>query len=360
MTDSGEVVARFEVRLRRHLDPEGQLVGPAPAVADDRDTLVAMYRNMALTRTFDSKAVALQRTGRIGTYPPVVGQEAIGAGISAAMDGDDVLLPTYREQGAQIWRGVTLVELLLYWDGDERGSDFEGPRRDFPVCVPIGTHAPHAAGVAAAMRLRGEQRVAVCVLGDGGTSKGDFYESINLAGAWKLPAVFVIANNQWAISVPRKAQSAAETLAQKAIAAGIPCVQVDGNDALAVHGAAAEAIERARAGEGPSVIEALTYRIGDHTTADDARRYREEAEVSARWHHDPIARLRTYLVGRGWWSKDDEESLVAACREEVEAAVEAFGKIEPQPPTAMFDHLFERLPTSLQRQRARLAGGSDG
>src|SRR5262249_11417807 len=201
------------------------------------------------------------------------GQEAVGIGVASAMHPDDVLFPSYRDQPAQIRRGVSLVEILLYWGGDERGSDFAGPRRDFPISVPVSSQAPPAAGVALAMKLKGEPRVGVCCLGDGATSKGDFYESINLAGAMRLPAVFVVANNQWAISVPRSAQTGAETLAQKAIAAGIPGEQVDGNDIIAVVDAARRAIDRARAGGGGAIIEAITYRLGAHTTAHDAPPY---------------------------------------------------------------------------------------
>jgi 2-oxoisovalerate dehydrogenase E1 component alpha subunit len=354
------VVARFDVTYRRCLDASGVLAGEAPPLVDQRDDLVARYRAMTLARAFDVKAISLQRTGRIGTYPSCQGQEAVAVGVASAMADEDVLLPTYREQGAQLWRGVTLVELLLYWAGDERGSDYAGPRRDFPVCVPIASHTLHAAGVATAMKLRGEPRVAVCVLGDGATSEGDFYEAINLAGVWKLPVVFVVCNNQWAISVPRRAQTAADTLAQKAIAAGFHGEQVDGNDLLAVHHSAVEAIDRARRGDGPTLIEALTYRLGDHTTADDARRYRDNDEVSRGWAHDPIVRLRQYLAGRNWWSKDDEEALAADCRTQIEAAIATFEGLPPQPPTAMFDHLFETLPRPLEGQRARFEGQDDG
>ena len=206
---------------------------------------------MVLTRTFDQKAVALQRTGRLGTYASSLGQEAVAIGVGAAMRTEDVLLPYAREHGTQLLRGVTLTELLLFWGGDERGSAFQGPREDFPVSVPVGSHIPHAAGVALAFALRGEPRVAVCVSGDGSTSKGDFYEGLNLAGVWKLPVVFVVTNNQWAISVPRSAQTAAETIAQKAIAVGFGGEQVDGNDVVAVRQVVGAAIERARDGGGP-------------------------------------------------------------------------------------------------------------
>jgi len=226
--------------------------------------------------------------------------------------------------------------------------------------VPIASHTLHAVGVATAMKLRKEPRVAVCVLGDGATSEGDFYEAMNLAGVWHLPVVFVVSNNQWAISVPRRAQTASETLAQKAVAAGFSGEQVDGNDLIAVHQAVGEAIGRARTGGGPALIEALTYRLGDHTTADDARRYRPAEEVSARWAEDPLVRLRKYLTGLGWWSKDEEESLAGECRARIEAAVEEFRGMPPQPATAMFDHLFETLPEELERQRDAVTGDENG
>ena len=280
-----------------------------PDFAREPEALLPLYRGMMLTRRFDAKAIALQRTGRLGTYASSLGQEAVTVGLASAMRPEDVLLPSYRETGALLWRGVSLLETLLYWGGDERGSDFQGPRADFPVAVPIASQCLHAVGVAYAFRLRREPRVAVCVSGDGSTSNGAFYEAINTAGAWRVPAVFVINNNQWAISLPRSAQTAAATLAQKAIAAGIPGTQVDGNDVIAVHHLVGQAIERARAGEGPSLVEALTYRMSDHTTADDASRYRDGELVSAEWANDPIARLRTFLSEAGAWTKADEERL---------------------------------------------------
>src|SRR3974377_2219854 len=208
--------------LTRMLDTNGKVVGNLPDFARDQTELLRLYRTLVLTRTFDTKAIALQRTGRLGTYASSLGQEAVAVGVAAAMQPNDVVLPSFREHGAQIWRGVTLKELFLYWGGDERGNDFTGPREDFPNCVPVGSHAPHAVGVALAFRLRGEQRAAVCLFGDGATSKGDVAEALNMAGVWNAPAVFVVSNNGWAISAPRERQTAAATLAQKAIAAGIP------------------------------------------------------------------------------------------------------------------------------------------
>lgn len=347
-------VASFTVEYHRVLDPEGKAVAPLPDFAREAATLQDLYRAMVLTRTFDAKAVALQRTGRLGTFASSLGQEAMAVGAGSAMRPEDVLLPSFREQGAQFLRGVRMVELLLYWGGDERGSNFESTREDFPICVPVGTHAPHAAGVALAFQLRGEKRVAVCTVGDGATSKGDVYEAMNFAGLRKLPLVFLVNNNQWAISVPRSTQSAAETLAQKAIAAGFSGVQVDGSDVIAVRQVVGEAIERARAGSGPTLVEALTYRLSDHTTADDATRYRDDAEVSARWKEEPIARLRRYLVAVGSWSTVQEESLLAECAKLVEAAADEYLAISPPAPESMFDHLYARLPEALVEQRKSL------
>jgi pyruvate dehydrogenase E1 component alpha subunit len=205
--------------------------------------------------------------------------------------------------------------------------------------------------VAYAMKQRREQRAAACMIGDGATSNGAFYEAINCAGAWQVPAVFVISNNQWAISVPRTAQTAAETLAQKAIAAGLPGEQVDGNDVIAVRQMMETALERARGGDGPSVIEALTYRLGDHTTADDASRYRDPEALKAAWVEEPIARLRSYLVGEGHWSETDEKALIAEVDDEIDGAVERYLATPPQPVEAMFDYLYAELPRSLLEQR---------
>jgi pyruvate dehydrogenase E1 component alpha subunit len=348
-TGPGSWAAAFP--QRRYLAPDGTMADAAPGIARDGERLIAVYRAMTLTRCFDTKAIALQRTGRLGTYASSLGQEAVAVGIASAMRPEDVLLPSFREHGAQLWRGVTSYELFLYWGGDERGSDFAGPRQDFPVSIPVASHAPHSVGVALAFKLRGEKRVAVCVLGDGATSKGDFYEAINFAGVWQLPVLYVIANNQWAISVPRAAQTAAQTLAQKAVAAGIAAERIDGNDVVAVADATERALARARAGEGPSLIEAVTYRLGDHTTADDASRYRDDAEVSRHWAEEPLSRLRQYLAAQGLWSSHQEETLLAQCTAEIAGAAERYLATPPEPPEAMFDHLYAVLPPSLAAQR---------
>ncbi len=349
-----KMIASFEISYCQFLGPEGRLNETMPAFARGQATLLRLYRAMVLARTFDAKAIALQRTGRLGTYPPCLGQEAIGVGIASAMKPNDVLFPPTGSRG-QLWRGVSPLEILLYWGGAERGSDFAGPRQDFPICVPVSSQAPHTVGVALAMKLRRERRVAVCCLGDGGTSKGDFYEAINLAGVIQLPAVFIVANNQWAISVPRSAQTGAGTLAQKAVAAGISGEQVDGNDVIAVVDSARRAIEMARSGGGATLIEAMTYRLGDHTTVDDARRYRDDSEVSRHWELEPIARLRRHLTDKGAWSKADEERLLVDCAAEINAAADEYLTVQPQLPVAMFDHLYAKLPAELAAQRQEAA-----
>jgi len=346
------LVAEFEIHHTRFISDSGVAVATLPAWAQDASALTPLYRWMTLIRAFDAKAIALQRTGQLGTFAPMLGQEAIQAGLGSAMAATDVLLATYREQGALMMRGVSMKELFLYWSGDERGSRFDGARRDFPICVTIGAHAAHAVGVAYAMKLRREPRVAVCTLGDGATSKGDFYEGLNAAGAWQLPLVFVVCNNQWAISVPRATQSAAQTLAQKAIAGGIVGMQVDGNDVVAVRQALDLALAKARSGGGPTLIEALTYRLSDHTTADDASRYRSADDVAAAWKHEPIARLRAYLSACGAWDKTREDALLHECGEQVQVAVQAYLDEPPPPPAQMFDYLYATLPVALEKQRA--------
>jgi 2-oxoisovalerate dehydrogenase E1 component alpha subunit len=353
------VIARFEVRRRSYLAPDGSVLRPLPAFAADVPTLLALYRGMVLTRAFDLKAVSLQRTGRLGTYAVSLGQEAVSVGIASAMRAEDVLLPSYRDNGTLLWRGTKMEEILLFWGGDERGNLSSGPAHDFPYCIPVGSQAPQAAGVAYAFKLRKEPRVAVCLFGDGATSKGDLWEAMNFAGVHKLPVIFVANNNQWAISVPLKLQTASETLAQKAIAAGFVGEQVDGNDVIAMRAAGDEAIAQARAGGGPRLIEALTYRLSDHTTADDAARYRPPEEVQARWKEEPIARLRAYLVSQKAWGKAQEEELAAECQKKIEAAIERYLASSPRAPETMFDHLYAELPRTYAGQRAELSGDRD-
>jgi pyruvate dehydrogenase E1 component alpha subunit len=354
-----EVIATFEVERRGYLEIDGKPRRGLPAFAGDRDLVVALYRAMVLARAFDMKAVSLQRTGRLGTYATSLGQEAVAVGVASAMAEHDVLIPSYRDNAALLWRGVAIEDILLFWGGDERGNRGSGPVQDLPFCIPVGSQAPHAAGVGYALKYRKQNHVAVCLLGDGATSKGDVYEAMNFAGVAKLPVVFVVNNNQWAISVPVAQQTAAQTLAQKAIAAGFSGEQADGNDVIAVRAAVDEAIAAARAGEGPRLIEALTYRLGDHTTSDDASRYRPPQEVEQRWKAEPIARLRNYLVARMNWSKAEEEEIARACGEQVDAAIERYLATPPRRAETMFDHLYATLPPVYAWQRDE-AEANDG
>ena len=239
-----ETAAQFEIPYLQYLNEQSELTQPLPEWADDQWLLNA-YKHMLLNRIFDQKAIALQRTGQMGTYPSSLGQEAFGVAIGMGLEKDDVFVPYYRDHGALLLRGHKLENLLLYWGGDERGSA-GGPAQDFPVCVPIATQITHAAGAAAALKFKGKDNLAMVTIGDGGTSKGDFFEALNVAGAWQLPLVVLINNNQWAISVPRNIQCGAKTLAQKAIGAGIEGIQVDGNDVIAMSAAIAQARQHAK------------------------------------------------------------------------------------------------------------------
>jgi pyruvate dehydrogenase E1 component alpha subunit len=355
-----EVVARFEIRRRRFVAPDGTPLGELPAFADRPGELEAMYRAMVRARALDARCTSLQRTGRLGTFATALGQEAVPVGVAAAMRADDVLVPSYREAGAQLWRGVEVAELLAYWGGDERGHDYAAPsaRADYPVCITVGNQALHAAGVAVALQHAGEGRAVVCTLGDGATSKGDVYEAVNVAGAWRLPLVLVVTNNRFAISTPVAAQTGAETLAQKGLGGGLAVLQADGNDVVAVRDAVEEALARARDGGGASFVECLTYRVNDHNTADDARRYRDPAEVDAARAEDPIDRLRALLAARR--RAPDDAAIEAAIRADLDAAVARYEAAPAPDPDAMFAFVHATAPAALDAQRAlarRFPGG---
>ncbi|KAF1686690.1 pyruvate dehydrogenase (acetyl-transferring) E1 component subunit alpha [Pseudoxanthomonas broegbernensis] len=349
------LAASFQIEYLQYLGADGRPVRELPVALRDPAALVPAFRRMLFARAFDAKAVALQRTGKLGTYPPCLGHEATHIGIGAAMRAGDVFAPSYREVGTMFERGVRPRDVLLYWGGDERGSDY--PRDsdaaiDFPICVPIATQCLHAAGAALAFKLRGQPHVAVAACGDGGSSKSDFYAALNSAGAYDLPLVLAVINNGWAISVPREAQTGAQTLAQKGIAGGLHCLQVDGNDLVAVLESMRLAIERARAGRGGTVIEFMTYRLSDHTTADDARRYRDDAQVKAAWEREPIARLRAWLTTQGAWSAEEEAAWKAECERLIGIEVDAYLATPSQPVEAMFDHLYADPPPDVLAQRA--------
>lgn len=347
------ITAKFEIEYLQFLDQNANVVNPLPSFAQQAQDLIPMYRNMVLTRTLDAKAFNLQRMGKLGTYPSSLGQEAVSAGMGFAMHADDIFCPYYRDQGAMIIRGVTLVEILGYWGGDERCNNFAAPQagQDFPIAVPVGSQYLYAVGAAFAVKLRQQQRAVVCDGGDGATSKGDFYEALNFAGVKQLPMVFVVNNNQWAISVSRKLQTAAQTLAQKAIAGGFIGMQVDGNDVIAMREAITQALAKARRGEGPTLIEAVTYRLCDHTTADDARRYWDENEVKMAWKYEPVKRLRQYLINQRAWSDADENQLLQDCIAQVDQAITQYLNTPPQSLHDLFDYLYATLPEELQEQR---------
>ena len=347
-------VAYFSIEYIQFLNAEGKLTQPLPTFAQDPKILLDMYRLMVFTRLFDAKAVALQRTGKMSTFPSSLGQEAIAAGVAKALLPTDIFVPYYRDQGIMIERGVKPAKIFAYWGGDERGSDFE-PAHDFPISVPISTQLLHACGAAYAFLLRKQPHAVLTLCGDGGTSEGDFYEAINFAGVFKVPVVFVVNNNQWAISVPRSHQTGAATIAQKAIAGGFEGIQVDGNDPLAVGDVVGKALAKARAGGGPTLIEAITYRLCDHTTADDAKRYVNKADLDSAWQREPIARLRSYLQSQHLWRDSDEEKLQRQCTEEIALAVDEYLNMPPQPATAMMDYLYAKLPTAYREQREELS-----
>jgi len=359
-----KIVACFPgITYRRFLNPDGTLADECPReLVSDTEVLIDFYRQMWFARLFGKKAVALQRTGKLGTFAEAEGEEAIGVGIAAAMRRErDVLFPPYRAYAAQFPRGVRARDSLTFWGGSETGNDVDPPFEDWPVSITIGSHVLPAVGAARAFQVLKEDRVAVAIFGDGATSRGDVAEALNLAGVWSVPCVFVIVNNGWAISLPRDQQTAAETLAQKGIAAGIvQCEQVDGNDVLIVYRALSEAIESAARGQGPSVIEALTYRLADHTTADDAGHYRDAVEVERRRKEEPLVRTRRLLESVAGWDDEKEEKLLAGCTAELESEVKAYLGRSKEQPTAMLGHLFAELPDDLVEQRAVLAALKEG
>ncbi|NMB20303.1 MAG: pyruvate dehydrogenase (acetyl-transferring) E1 component subunit alpha [Firmicutes bacterium] len=308
------------------------------------------YMTMLKTRSADNKALQLQRQGRMLTYAPNTGQEAAQVGSAAAMAEGDWLVPAFRELGAWLTRGVDLERVYLYWYGNELGSKFADGVRVLPISVPIGSQFQHAVGIAMASNIKGEDDVTVAYIGDGGTSIGDFSEALNFAGVFNAPVVFIIQNNQYAISVSRQKQTKAETLVQKAVAAGIPGILVDGNDLMAMYAATKEAIDRARDGGGPTLIEAYTYRLGAHTTSDDPTKYREDEEVEKWRAKDPVKRMKAYLIAKGIWSEEEDVRLIEQYDEE---ALEIFRKVEATGETELediFKYHFAEMPEHLQEQ----------
>ena len=319
------------------------------------EDIQGLYRHMVLTRQLDERMFSLQRQGRLGTFARVAGQEGAHVGAAWALQPTDWLVPAFRETGALLLRGIPMEQLLQFWSGDERGSAFPRESRTLPISIPVGTHMLHAAGIAWALKQSGQKAAVLTVFGEGATSEGDFGEAMNMAGVFQAPVVFFCQNNQYAISVPYTKQTASCTVAQKALAYGMTGVQVDGNDVFAVYRVVKEALERARSGLGPTLIEAYTYRVTDHTTSDDARRYRQDDEVEKWRRRDPIERLATYMRATGLLDDAKVAEIRAAADAEVATAVSAFEAITPQAPEEMFAHVFAELTPALAEQRALLA-----
>jgi len=323
------------------------------------DELKTMYRYMLLARRSDERMVMMQRQGRIGTFPQSSGHEAISIGGAMAITSADWHVPAYRELAGMLYRGWKLENIFLYWNGFEEGARVPDGVNDLPMCVPIATQLLHATGIGMAMNIRKERQVVLTYFGDGASSEGDCHEAMNFAAVFQAPVVFICLNNQYAISVPLSRQMHNETIAQRAIAYGMPGIKVDGNDALAVYVAAKEAVDRARAGGGPSLIEALTYRWTPHTTADDPKKYRLEQEYELWNAREPLARFRKYLLNKKVMSEDDLVALEAELDAQIKAAfqsTEALCKTaEICDPLNMFDYLYRDIPAVLQTQRAELA-----
>ncbi len=305
--------------------------------------IVEMYRYMCFARALDEKALSLQRQGRAVTYAPLVGEEATQIGSALAMRTGDLFVPNFRQHGVFLARGMPLDIFLLNGMGFEEGNHIPKEVGGFPVCIPVGSQMPHAAGIAFAQKYKKTGAVVVAYVGDGGTSEGDFYEAINFAGVFKLPLISIVENNQWAISVPRSMQTAATTLAQKAIAAGIRCVQVDGNDPIAVYEAVSEGIKLSE--DGPTVIECITYRMSMHTTADDPTKYRSDDDVAVWRARDPIERTRKYLITKSLWNDEMEQLMRADQKATIDAAVAKAELFKPDP-RSMFDNVYSSVGIS--------------
>lgn len=339
------------------LSPEGKVVNPdrLPKLSDEQ--LRELMHRMVFTRIWDQRAIRLTRQGRLGFYAPVSGQEAAMIGSEYATTKEDFIMPGYRDVPQCVWHGWPLYQAFLYSRGHQHGGEFP---KNVHVMMPqiiIGAQIVQTNGIAMAFKLRGEKRVAITYTGDGGTSQGDFYEGLNFAGAFHLPSIFVVQNNQFAISVPVESQTAAHTLAQKAIAAGIPGIQVDGMDVLAMYTATKEAVDRARAGDGPTMIEAVTFRYGPHTmSGDDPTRYRTK-ETENEWEQkDPLVRFRIYLEGKGLWSKEEEDSVVEEAKNAVNEALKKADEYQKMTVPSLIDSMFETLTPELVRQKAEYTG----
>ncbi len=347
-------------RMLQVLDQDGKVISPSLDPHLDPDVLMRAYRTMVLARQVDEKAVILQRQGRLGAYPPNKGQEAASLGPAMAIGENDWLVWAFRELAGLLWKGLPPLRFYLYWMGNEEGNHYPLGLRVLPAVIPVGSQLPIAVGIAYASMVRKEGAVTLSYCGDGATSTGDFHEALNSAGTFRTPNVFVIQNNQWAISLPRLSQTAAPTLAQKAVAYGFPGIMVDGNDVLAMYIATLEAVERARRGEGPTLIEAYTYRMGNHTTSDDAKKYRLEEELKEWEERDPLIRLKAYLMDLGVLDDKAEEAIRSEAKLETERIVEDAERFPRPTIDDVFKHTYAQMPPTLSEQLerySRLEGG---
>lgn len=341
-------IAKFKVDYLQVLDENGDLDSSISHGLSE-DQIKEMYHLMTLARSFDDKLFKLQRSGKIGTYASVKGQEAAQVGSSFALSKSDWMVPAFREAAAYLTRGIDRVKFVQAWNGDTRAYDNPGGR-DLPVAIPVASQLLTATGIAWASKIKKEKDVTLVYFGDGATSEGDFHEALNFAGVYKLPIIFVCQNNQWAISTPRARQTSSQTIAQKAIAYGIKGIQVDGNDVLGMYHATRLAREDALKGV-PTLIEAVTFRLGDHTTSDDAKKYRDESEV-LKWNaRDPLVRVKKYFEKIGTWSSDYESWLSKQNEDEVNLAVEKALSLSPRKPEEVFDNIFSELPSELLEQK---------
>lgn len=334
------------------LTPGGEVTDPARL--PDPETQRWLYRLMRRARHFDERAWVLYRTGRMGVFPPYGGMEASQVGTAAALTHQDWLFPTYRDTGAALTYGLPIPQTIAYWRTSPHGWAMPGNLKVLPFYIPIATQYPHAVGAALAEARRGTRNVAMAYIGDGGSSEGDFHEALNFAGALNAPCVFILQNNGWAISVPTRAQTKATNLSRRAEGYGIPGVRVDGNDVLATYVVTREAVERARRGEGPTLIETVTYRVKPHTVADDPSRYRT-AEDTAGWDEkDPVVRLQAFLLAQGHLTEAEDAEITREIEAEFEAAL-AEADAYPEPtPAEIVDHVFAEPTPALRRQRAEL------
>ncbi|GGH74247.1 pyruvate dehydrogenase E1 component alpha subunit [Pullulanibacillus pueri] len=347
--DYSKVEEQF--KMLQVLNTEGEIVNKdaVPDLSDEQ--LTELMRRMVYTRIWDQRAISLNRQGRLGFYAPVAGQEASMLASQFAMEKEDWLLPSYRDIPQLVFHGLPLVKAFLYSRGHFVGGQIPDDVNALMPQIIIAAQCTQAAGVALGLKKRGKKNIALTYFGDGATSQGDFYEGINYAGAFKVPAVFISQNNHFAISVPVEKQTAANTLAQKAIAAGINGIQVDGMDPLAVYAATRQARENAIAGEGPTLIETITYRYGPHTMAgDDPTRYRTE-DLDNEWElKDPLIRFRKFLEGKNLWSQDEEEKTVEQAKEDIKAAIKEADKTPKQKVSELIEIMNEKLPVNLREQ----------